>query len=160
MTTLPTPKTSRGSNSWSNFPATISCPAHRRSFSNSSTRRSPVRRPDVNARNRLWRSYCLRTADKALDVWYGRSPLSWLLQIKRRADERTRTAYPCSLRVIIHALQGFAEDCKCRISKRISFPCLAVCCTVLLSRWYQSGIKTSDSDSLTSGPIARTRDLP
>jgi hypothetical protein len=25
-----------------------------------------------------------------------------------RADERTRTAYPCSLRVIIHALQGFA----------------------------------------------------
>src|SRR5215210_3919073 len=26
----------------------------------------------------------------------------------RRADERTRTAYPCSLRVIHQALQGFA----------------------------------------------------
>src|SRR5215211_859202 len=29
-----------------------------------------------------------------------------------RADERTRTAYPCSLRVIGQALQGFAEACK------------------------------------------------
>jgi hypothetical protein len=28
---------------------------------------------------------------------------------KRGADERTRTAYPCSLRVITHALQGVAN---------------------------------------------------
>src|SRR5215210_4820393 len=28
---------------------------------------------------------------------------------KQRADERTRTAYSCSLRVIIHVLQGLAE---------------------------------------------------
>jgi hypothetical protein len=57
-----------------------------------------------------------------------------------RADERTRTAYSCSLRVITHALQGCAGDCKCRIFRGVSFPYLAECCTVLRSRWYQSGI--------------------
>jgi hypothetical protein len=59
----------------------------------------------------------------------------------RRADERTRTADLISLRVITQALQGFAEDCKSRIFRGVSFPCLAECCTVLRSRWYQSGIK-------------------
>jgi hypothetical protein len=59
---------------------------------------------------------------------------------KRRADERTRTTYPCSLRVIHQALQGFARGWKSRISRGVSFPCLAACCTVLRSRWYQSGI--------------------
>src|SRR5215208_738606 len=54
-----------------------------------------------------------------------------------RADERTRTAYPCSLRVITQALQGFARACKTPISKRVFFPCLAACCTVLRSWWYQ-----------------------
>jgi hypothetical protein len=58
-----------------------------------------------------------------------------------RADERTRTAYPCSLRVIHQALQGFAQPCKCRISKRLSLLRFALCCTVLRSQWYQSGIK-------------------
>ena len=57
----------------------------------------------------------------------------------------------CSLRVITQALQGFAEGCKSRISRAISFLSLAACCTVLRSRWYQSGIKialvcTSTSD--------------
>jgi hypothetical protein len=47
----------------------------------------------------------------------------------------------CSLRVIHQALQGYAGDCKCRIFRGVSFPCLAECCTVLRSRWYQSGIK-------------------
>jgi hypothetical protein len=42
--------------------------------------------------------------------------------------------------VIIHALQGFAEGCKSRISKPISFLLFAACCTVLRSRWYQSGV--------------------
>ena len=42
-----------------------------------------------------------------------------------RADERTRTAYPCSSRVTIQALQGFARACKIPISKRVSFLCLA-----------------------------------
>ena len=59
-----------------------------------------------------------------------------------RADERTRTAYPCSLRVIGQALQGCAGGCKCRIFRGIFFPCLAECCTVLRSRWYQSGINS------------------
>jgi hypothetical protein len=47
----------------------------------------------------------------------------------------------CSLRVIGHALQGFAGGCKCRIPKPGSFLRLAFYCTVLRSRWYQSGIK-------------------
>jgi hypothetical protein len=59
---------------------------------------------------------------------------------QRRADERTRTAYLCSLRVITHALQGFAQTCKSPISKGVSFLYLAACCTVLRSRWYQGGI--------------------
>jgi hypothetical protein len=58
-----------------------------------------------------------------------------------RADERARTADLISLRVLIHALQGVAEDCKCRISKPYSFLQLAVRCTVLHSRWCQSGVR-------------------
>jgi hypothetical protein len=50
----------------------------------------------------------------------------------------------CSLRVITQALQGCAGDCKSRISKLVSFLRIAPCCTVLRSRWYQCGIKTSD----------------
>jgi len=47
----------------------------------------------------------------------------------------------CSLRVIHHALRGFARDCECRISKRLSVLRVAARCTVLRSRWYQSGIR-------------------
>jgi hypothetical protein len=78
---------------------------------------------------------------------------------KYGADERTRTADLISLRVITQALQGCAGDCKCRISKRLSLLRVAACCTVLRSRWYQIGIRTSDSYSLTVGPMARPRDL-
>jgi hypothetical protein len=39
------------------------------------------------------------------------------------------------------ALQGFAGACKSAISKGFSFFCLVLCCTVLRSQWYQSGIK-------------------
>jgi hypothetical protein len=78
---------------------------------------------------------------------------------KTRADERTRTADLISLRVIHQALQGFAGDCKSRIFKRFPLLRVAACCTVLRSRWYQSGIRTSDSYSLTADPMARTRDL-
>jgi hypothetical protein len=46
----------------------------------------------------------------------------------------------CSLRVMHQVLQGFAEGCKSRIFRGVSFPCLAACCTVLRSRWYQNGI--------------------
>jgi hypothetical protein len=71
---------------------------------------------------------------------------SWLfmkLAEKRRADERTRTAYPCSLRVIHHALQGVAQPCETRIFRALSLPCLAQRCTVLRSRWYQSGVNVT-----------------
>ena len=57
-----------------------------------------------------------------------------------RADERTRTADLLQLRVISHVLQRFAQACKCPISKGFSFLGLALGCTVLRSRWYQSGI--------------------
>src|SRR5215212_6466093 len=63
------------------------------------------------------------------------------------------------LRVITQALQGCAWTCKCRIFRGVFFPCLAACCTVLRSRWYQIGIRTSDSYSATAGPMARPRDL-
>jgi hypothetical protein len=57
-----------------------------------------------------------------------------------RADERARTAFLLQLRVIIYVLQRFAWACKSSIPKLVSFPCLATCCTVLRSRWCQSGI--------------------
>jgi hypothetical protein len=44
------------------------------------------------------------------------------------------------LRVITQALQGFARACKSRISKPVSILWLAARCTVLRSRWYQSGV--------------------
>jgi hypothetical protein len=51
----------------------------------------------------------------------------------------------CSLRVIIHVLQRFAEACKTRISRLVSFLRLAGCCTVLRSRWCQSGVRLACS---------------
>jgi hypothetical protein len=57
----------------------------------------------------------------------------------RRAD--LRIADLISLRVITQALQGFAQACESRISRRLSLLRLAACYTVLRSRWYQSGIK-------------------
>jgi hypothetical protein len=58
-----------------------------------------------------------------------------------RAGERTRSADLVSLRVIIQALQGLAQACKPRIDKPVSLPWLARCCTVLRSRWCQSGVR-------------------
>ena len=46
----------------------------------------------------------------------------------------------CSLRVINQVLQGFTQDCKFRLDKLVSFLRLALCCTVLRSRWCQSGV--------------------
>ena len=43
--------------------------------------------------------------------------------------------------MIGQALQAFAVACKLRISKEFRFLRVALCCTVLRSRWYQSGIK-------------------
>src|SRR5215217_5917585 len=75
----------------------------------------------------------------------------------RRADSNRLPLL--QLRVIGQALQGFAEACKCRISRRLSLLRFAACCTVLRSRWYQIGIRTSGSYSLTVGPMSRTPDL-
>ena len=47
----------------------------------------------------------------------------------------------CSLRVIHQVLQGLARGCKSRIPKRFSLLGVARCCTVLRSRWCQSGVK-------------------
>jgi hypothetical protein len=62
---------------------------------------------------------------------------------RRKEREPTSGLKPltCSLRVISQVLQRFVQACKSRIDKPISFLCLALCCTVLCSRWYQSGIK-------------------
>ena len=68
-----------------------------------------------------------------------------------RADERTRTAYPCSLRVMIHMLLGLAGVCKSRISRRLSLLRLAVCCTVLRSQGCQTGVKIALVCTSTSG---------
>jgi hypothetical protein len=78
--------------------------------------------------------YCCPTAAKPLV--FALRVLGFLryLQEKKRADERTRTAYPCSLRVITQALQRFTQGCKSRISKPFSFLRLTACCTVLRSR--------------------------
>ena len=47
--------------------------------------------------------------------------------------------------MITQALQGCAGNCKCLISKPLSLLWVAACCTVLRSRWYQSGINSGNS---------------
>jgi hypothetical protein len=59
-----------------------------------------------------------------------------------RADERIRTAFLLQLRVIGQALLRVAQVCKSRIFKGFSFLCLAESCTVLRSRWCQSGVRS------------------
>ena len=59
---------------------------------------------------------------------------------KREPTSRLKNRLPLLIRVIIHALQWFALPCKSRISKRFLLLWLALCCTVLRSRWYHSGI--------------------
>jgi hypothetical protein len=81
-------------------------------------------------------------------VWGGPTAPShfmFYLQIRenQRADERTRTAFLLQLRVINSVLQGVAPACKSCISKPISLPQLALCCTVLRSRWCQSGVNVT-----------------
>jgi hypothetical protein len=103
--------------------------------------------------------YCCPTAAKPLV--FALRVLGFLryLQEKKRADERTRTADLISLRVCGQGLQRLARGCKSRIFKRLSLLRAAACCTVLRSRWYQIGIRTSDSHRLTAGPMARPRVL-
>jgi hypothetical protein len=76
-----------------------------------------------------------------------------VLQEKRRADERTRTAGLILLRVIIQVLLVFARGCKSRIYKVLSLLCLAPSCTVLRSRWCQSGVKIALPSAFTDGEL-------
>src|SRR5215204_3640741 len=59
---------------------------------------------------------------------------------RTEADERTRTAF-----LLItndkSRVAGVAWGCKSRISKGVSFLRVAARCTVLRSRWCQSGVK-------------------
>ena len=68
--------------------------------------------------------------------------LFYFLWFCRKNKEPTSGLEPltCSLRVIIQALHGFARACKFPISKGFSLPWLALRCTVLRSRWCQSGV--------------------
>ena len=62
-----------------------------------------------------------------------------------RKEESTSGLEPltCSLRVIGHALQGFAQGCISPISRQVFLLGVAECSTVLRSRWYQTGIKST-----------------
>jgi hypothetical protein len=62
------------------------------------------------------------------------------------------------LRVITQTLQGFARGCKSRIFKGVSFPCLAACCTVLRSRWYQPAAHQVHSGASSFKHFVATRD--
>ena len=62
----------------------------------------------------------------------------------------------CSLRVIGQGLQGVAEACKSRISRRLPLLRVAECCTVLRSRWYQSGINRGIYASRSCSVVAFT----
>jgi hypothetical protein len=62
---------------------------------------------------RSWdRVYCCPTAAKPPNILSGAFLFLWVLQVKRRADERTRTADLSSSRVIIHAVHKVAWWCK------------------------------------------------
>ena len=76
-------------------------------------------------------STCLRTADKAPDTKIGGFSFLRVLQEKKRADERTRTADLTSLRVRGQWLLSVAETCKFRISKGLSILYFARDCRVL-----------------------------
>ena len=57
---------------------------------------SLTHRQTVIARDRVRVSYCCPTAAKPSERTSGPLYFLWDLQVKKRADERTRTAYPCS----------------------------------------------------------------
>src|SRR5918995_1073583 len=85
------------------------------------------------------------------------STFSLQIQRKRRADERTRNAFPCTLRVIGHTLLGLARACKSRIDKPVSLFWLVTCCTVLCFRWCQSGVVPSSFPLSSKVSLVRLR---
>src|SRR5215208_6820051 len=92
---------------------------------------------------RRWTSlYCLHTADAPDVARIGDFLFLWDLQEKQESRQADSNRLPLlQLRVIGQALQKLARTCKYRISTRLSLLRVAACCTVLRSRWYQSGIR-------------------
>jgi hypothetical protein len=68
----------------------------------------------------LARPLSRRSVVSVASVWYQNSKNPAYLSQLGRADERTRTADPISLRVIHHAMQRVARGCKPRISRGVS----------------------------------------
>src|SRR5918993_1972767 len=96
--------------------------------------------PETNSTTRLadWLQYgCCNLVWKKICRIYV-FPANRNKKKSRRADSNRLPLL--QLRVITQALQGCAGDCKCRIFRGVSFLCLAACCTVLRSQWYQIGI--------------------
>ena len=95
------------------------------------------------------RGYALRgavgSASKGLKTVTSQSNVLQVLPAIAKNREPTSGLEPltCSLRVIIHALQGFAQACKPRIFRRLSLLRVAVCCTIVRSWWCQSGVKVT-----------------
>jgi len=105
------------------------------------TRRSP---PSSLVLNEHYGVLCdIRVVSKSPSNGRGTYSIRSIRPTYRKIREPTSGLEPLygSLRVIINVLQGFAQGCNTRISKGVSFPCLAPRCTILRSRWYQSGIK-------------------
>ena len=69
--------------------------------------------------------------------------------------EPTRGLEPltCSLRVIGSGVAGVCRELQLPHFRGVSFLCLAACCTVLRSRWYQSGIKFALPSACTDGGL-------
>jgi hypothetical protein len=70
----------------------------------------------------------------------------------KREPTRGLESLTCSLRVINRVLQSLAGGCKFRMYKPDSFPRLAPCCTVLRSRWCQSGVNRGIAASRSCSP--------
>jgi len=73
----------------------------------------------------VWKIYCCPTAANPPPSVLGVLTFLRDLQVKKRADERTRTADLISLRVCGQWLLGVAEVCNSRINKRLLCPSLA-----------------------------------
>src|SRR5215208_4600250 len=77
--------------------------------------------------------------------------------ICRKNEEPTSGLKPlsCSLRVIIHVLQGFAEGCKSPISRPVSFLCPALHRIALpvVSEWCQLSLSHPHNLTSTSSPF-------
>jgi hypothetical protein len=74
------------------------------------------------------------------EPWASPVPSIPLIYGQKREPTSGLEPLACSLRVIGQELQEFAEACKSGISRRFSLLRFALCCTVLRSRWCQSGI--------------------